>query len=299
MKISDVIRSMVSYEDGNIHNVSHAMKVYAYAETIAEAQGIDGKEKEILEIAAVLHDIGIKNSILKYGSSAGKYQEKEGPAVVRELLSPFELPEQEIERICWLISHHHSYGEIDGIDHQILIEADFLVNIEEERMSGDTISHIREKIFRTQMGKELLEKIYPLRSGVLSREEERLLVKEAFAAREKAYAPYSKFAVGAALLSQAGHIYRGCNIESSSYSPTNCAERTAIFKAVSEGERSFRAIAIVGGPLENPIDSYCPPCGVCRQVMQEFCPPDFPIYLASSPEQYRIYTLSDLLPCPF
>lgn len=125
------------------------------------------------------------------------------------------------------------------------------------------------------------------------------LVSEALAAREFAYTPYSGFAVGAALLTKDGKIYRGCNIESATYTPTNCAERTAFFKAVSEGERSFEAIAIVGGPAGKPPVDFCFPCGVCRQVMAEFCKEDFKIIIGKSEEEYEEYTLDDILPHMF
>ena len=131
-------------------------------------------------------------------------------------------------------------------------------------------------------------------------DDDRHLVEEAIKAREFAYAPYSRFAVGAALQTQSGKIYAGCNIESASYSPSNCAERTAFFKAVSEGERNFCRIAIVGGPQGQPIHELCPPCGVCRQVMMEFCnPKTFQIILASSPDEFRSFTLEELLPQGF
>lgn len=114
-----------------------------------------------------------------------------------------------------------------------------------------------------------------------------------------AYTPYSNFKVGAALLTQDGKVYTGCNIESASYTPTNCAERTAFFKAVSEGERKFKAICIVGGK-DGILTEYAPPCGVCRQVMMEFCDPDsFQIILAVSKEKYDVYTLKELLPLGF
>lgn len=123
------------------------------------------------------------------------------------------------------------------------------------------------------------------------------LIKRAIHARTYSYSPYSHFAVGAALLCSDGSIFEGCNIESASFSPTNCAERTAIFNAVSKGIRSFCKIAIVGGPSGGAIDSYCAPCGVCRQVMEEFCIPDrFVILLAKSEDDYREYTLAQLLP---
>ena len=113
------------------------------------------------------------------------------------------------------------------------------------------------------------------------------------------YTPYSNFKVGAALLTRGGKLYGGCNIENAAYGPTNCAERTAFFKAVSEGERQFDAICIVGGK-GGVLTEYAAPCGVCRQVMMEFCDPEtFQIILATSVEQYEVFTLRELLPLGF
>lgn len=124
------------------------------------------------------------------------------------------------------------------------------------------------------------------------------LITEALRAQERAYVPYSNFKVGAALLTSDGEIYTGCNIENAAYSPSNCAERTAFFKAVSEGKRDFRAMAIVGGQ-KNDKGVYCPPCGVCRQVMLEFCKSDFPIILANSINDFTLFTLETLIPYSF
>ena len=124
------------------------------------------------------------------------------------------------------------------------------------------------------------------------------LVKAAFEAMEMAYAPYSCQKVGAALLSKSGKLYKGCNIESASYSPTNCAERTAFFNAISEGEREFQKIAIVGGK-NGMVEDLFMPCGVCRQVMAEFCDSDFEIIVAKSPDNFEVFTLSELLPHGF
>ncbi len=122
------------------------------------------------------------------------------------------------------------------------------------------------------------------------------LVKTALSMRKMSYTPYSHFNVGAALLSADGTIYTGCNIENASYTPTNCAERTAFFKAVSEGVRDFTAIAIAGGKEDATELDYCPPCGVCRQVMSEFCKDDFKIFLVKSETEYKEYTLTELVP---
>ena len=124
------------------------------------------------------------------------------------------------------------------------------------------------------------------------------LVDLAVQAMQNAYAPYSGFKVGAALLTTGGKVYLGCNIENASYSPTNCAEQTAFFKAVSEGERSFSSIAIVGGK-DGVIDNTCSPCGVCRQVMAEFCVPDTFAIILGKQNGYEEYTLGELLPLGF
>ncbi len=123
------------------------------------------------------------------------------------------------------------------------------------------------------------------------------LMQAAVEARKMSYAPYSHFRVGAALLGKSGKVYTGCNVENAAYTPTNCAERTAVFKAVSEGERTFEKIAIVGGMDEN-ISEICAPCGVCRQVLAEFCDKDFRLVLGN-PERIRVCTLGELLPLSF
>lgn len=125
------------------------------------------------------------------------------------------------------------------------------------------------------------------------------LITKAIDAMGKSYSPYSHFQVGAALQTSGGKIYQGCNIENASYTPTNCAERTAFFKAVSEGERAFDAICIVGG-MNGVLKEYAAPCGVCRQVMMEFCDPEtFQIILATDLGNYDVYTLKELLPLGF
>ena len=123
------------------------------------------------------------------------------------------------------------------------------------------------------------------------------LIGNAMAAMKNAYSPYSHFTVGAALLTKSGRVYLGCNIENSSYSVKNCAERTAIYSAVSHGEREFEAIAVVGGK-DGRVETYCPPCGVCRQALSGFCKKDFKIYLYNGVE-IQTYTLDELLPQSF
>ena len=122
------------------------------------------------------------------------------------------------------------------------------------------------------------------------------LITYAASMRKISYTPYSGFNVGAALLAKNGSIYTGCNIENASYTPTVCAERTAFFKAVSEGVKEFEAIAIIGGAADSDELEYCFPCGVCRQVMSEFCDDDFKVIIAKSPDEYKVYTLPQILP---
>ena len=130
--------------------------------------------------------------------------------------------------------------------------------------------------------------------------DDRMLIKQALEMRKMAYVPYSHFQVGAALLCADGKVYTGCNIENAAYTPSNCAERTAFFKAVSEGEREFTAIAITGGAETAEELEYCAPCGVCRQVMMEFCDYDnFKVILAKSEQEYQVYSLREILPMGF
>lgn len=125
------------------------------------------------------------------------------------------------------------------------------------------------------------------------------LVKQAVEARKNAYVPYSHFAVGAALLAQDGKVFTGCNVENAAYGPANCAERTAFFKAVSEGAQAFSAIAVVGGPKDGPLARRCAPCGVCRQVMLEFCADDFEIILSDGKGNTDTFTLEEMMPLGF
>ncbi len=127
----------------------------------------------------------------------------------------------------------------------------------------------------------------------------RKLMQVAIEYRKRSYAPYSHFQVGAALLTKDGEIFGGCNIENAAYTPSNCAERTAIFKAVSEGKKEFSAIAIVGGK-ENGELQFCSPCGVCRQVLAEFCDSEtFSVYLGTGADNYQKYVLKELFPFGF
>ena len=145
--IGTVIKAAIDYFDGDVRRINHFLKVYGYSKTLGELEGLDERTLEILETTAVLHDIGIKISEQKYNSSAGKYQEIEGPAVAENILRDIGGYDEEfIERVKFLIGHHHTYDSIDGIDYQILVEADFLVNADEDGLSKEAVKAFADKI---------------------------------------------------------------------------------------------------------------------------------------------------------
>lgn len=154
--------AMVEYEKGTPHRIAHFAKVHAYAALIARQEGLTPQLQLITEAAALVHDIGIRPSLEKYHSSAGKYQELEGPAPAGEMLRRLGFEEPVKQRVCFLVSRHHTYHPVEGMDHQILLEADFLVNAMEESMSEQAIRTGREKVFATKTGLALLDAMYPL-----------------------------------------------------------------------------------------------------------------------------------------
>lgn len=160
MNICDVIESAVSYDRGDPKRINHFMKVYAFVGLIGRKEGISDRELDILEAAAVLHDIGIHNAEMLHGSSDGKYQELEGPGVAADILSALGADDEFIGKVCNMVGRHHTYTGIDSLSLQILIEADFLVNIFEDGMSDTAIASVKEKIFRTAEGTRLLEEMY-------------------------------------------------------------------------------------------------------------------------------------------
>jgi HD superfamily phosphodiesterase len=158
--IHGIMGDMIRYFTGDVKRINHALKVYSFATLISRESGTNERTHLIISITALLHDIGIVEAEQKYRSSAGNYQEREGPPVARKILQPYSLDEKDCERICFIIGNHHSYQKIDGTDFQILVEADFLVNIFEDGMGSDSVRHIREKIFRTESGTRLLDGMY-------------------------------------------------------------------------------------------------------------------------------------------
>lgn len=155
-----VTEKMVAYFGCDVRRISHALKVLGFARVLAEETGVSEKENLIIELAAVLHDIGIHEAERKHNSSAGKYQELEGPPIAESILSECGVPKDVSARVSYLVGHHHSYGMIDGIDFQILVEADFLVNIAEDAMEHPAIQSIRDKYFKTQAGIKILDSMY-------------------------------------------------------------------------------------------------------------------------------------------
>ena len=153
---------MIEYYAGDSRRVHHFLKVHSFAKLIAELENMQPDELEVLEIAALTHDIGIKNAELKYGYNNGRLQEQEGPPEARRLLREAGAGEASVERACYLVAHHHTYRNIDGLDYQILVEADFLVNMYEDKADADTIRKAYDNIFATETGKRLCRQLFSL-----------------------------------------------------------------------------------------------------------------------------------------
>jgi hypothetical protein len=161
MNTQTVLLNMIEYNAGDPMRAQHLIKVHSFANLICELEHVDLQLREIISVAALVHDIGIRNSERKYDNSAGHYQELEGPPEAETLLLRLGYAAPFVERVCWLVGHHHTYGSIQELDHQILVEADFLVNAYEGEMDPSAIATVREKIFRTNGGIRLLDTLYP------------------------------------------------------------------------------------------------------------------------------------------
>ena len=157
-----LMMEMIRYYRGDAKRIQHFTKVYSYASLIGKMEGLGGREQYVLELAALVHDIGIKISEEKYGYNTGKLQEQEGPAEAKKLLERLGVDSEDIARICYLVGHHHTYSNIDGMDYQILVEADFLVNLYEDKEHIKAVRSAYEKIFRTQSGRKLCKEIFAL-----------------------------------------------------------------------------------------------------------------------------------------
>ena len=160
MSVAAAIEKMTEFYKGNLHDVAHFMKVWGFARTIGQLEGLAPQTQLILEYTAVVHDIACPLCREKYGNTNGKFQELEGATLTRAFFADTGIPAEQLERIVWLVSHHHTLRPIEGPDHQILIEADYLVNAEESNLPESNIRHMNDAIFKTRTGKELLESVY-------------------------------------------------------------------------------------------------------------------------------------------
>lgn len=160
MTIAEITRKMIGFSNGNRQDINHFLKVYAFAKTIGECEGLDRDTQIILEAVAIVHDIACPLCREKYGNANGKLQELEGPALIRDFFAGSGLPQAMVDRIAWLVGHHHTLQGIDGPDHQILIEADYLVNADEGGYTRGNVENTLEQVFRTDTGRRLLKAMY-------------------------------------------------------------------------------------------------------------------------------------------
>jgi HD superfamily phosphodiesterase len=156
---TDIIKKMIKYFGSDVKRINHSLKVLSFAQIIIDSEFLDEPPDTII-YSVILHDIGIKEAEKKYNSSSGKYQEIEGPIIARRILKDLKIDEEIINRICFIIGNHHSYQEINGLDFQIVVEADFLVNIFEDQLDEDAIDYIYKHIFQTDTGQRLLKTMY-------------------------------------------------------------------------------------------------------------------------------------------
>ena len=160
MIVSSAIEKMIAFYQGNLHDINHFLKVWAFAKTIGEQEGLDDQTQLTLELAAVVHDIACPLCRQKYGNTNGKYQELESPPLVEDFFAGMPVEGDMAERISWLVAHHHTYTHVDSLDYQILLEADFLVNADEGGLARAAIENMRQSVFRTGAGIRLLDSIY-------------------------------------------------------------------------------------------------------------------------------------------
>lgn len=160
MIIAAATQKMIEFYKGDQHDICHFLKVWAMAKTIGELEGLDKHTQEVLELTAVVHDIACPLCREKYGNANGKYQELESPPLVEAFFEGLPVERGDVDRISWLVAHHHTYTNVDGLDHRILLEADFLVNAGEGGFARPAIENFREQVFRTAAGTQLLDSIY-------------------------------------------------------------------------------------------------------------------------------------------
>mgnify|MGYP000389995437 CR=1 FL=1 len=162
MTIAEIMKKMITFSNGNIHDIDHFLHVWSYAKMIGELEQIDPETQYILEVAAITHDIACPLCREKYGNTNGKYQEEEGIPLVTDFLSDTGMTKEQIERVAYLVGHHHTYKDIDGLDYQILVEADFLVNILEDGLAKEAALQAYQNIFKTESGKNICQEMFAL-----------------------------------------------------------------------------------------------------------------------------------------
>lgn len=155
-----LLLEMTAFDEGSAQRIQHFIKVYELCRTIGLSEGLDARTQEILEAAALVHDIGIRPSMALYGDDAGPHQEALGPDEARRMLTQLGYDEEMTARVCWLVGHHHTYDPVEGMDHQILIEADFLVNLFEGNRPNETIRSVYDRLFRTETGRMLCRRMF-------------------------------------------------------------------------------------------------------------------------------------------
>lgn len=156
MRITEILEKMIAFSEGNIHDIDHLIRVWTYTKMISELEGLDPKTQFVLEIAAITHDIACPLCRDKYGSTNGKYQEREGEPIVRTFLADTDISSEQIDRIAWLVAHHHTFSDIDGPDWQILLEADYIANASENGYSQENVRNFMKIIMKTESGKRIL-----------------------------------------------------------------------------------------------------------------------------------------------
>lgn len=159
MKIAEIMKRMIAFSNGNMHDIDHFIRVWAYAKMIGELEGLDEGTQYVLEAAAITHDIACPLCREKYGSTNGKYQEKEGMIMAADFLADTGMPKEQIDRVAYLVGHHHTIDGIDGADYQILIEADYIVNAEESGYSKKNIENFIAAVMKTESGKAIAKSV--------------------------------------------------------------------------------------------------------------------------------------------
>ena len=158
--VAAVIERMIAFSDGNLHDIDHLIRVWTYARTIGALEGLDGRTQYILEVAAITHDIACPLCRAKYGNTNGKLQEQEGAPMAAEFLGKLGLEADVVERVAWLVGHHHTFAPVDGMDHQALLEADYIANASENGYSADNIRIFTDRIVKTAAGRRLIGAVF-------------------------------------------------------------------------------------------------------------------------------------------